>query len=106
MKKKRWKFSGVISASFSLSRAAQRLLGSQGAHGYDPADHPDMHGIWFAVGRGIPAGRVVASASVVDVAPSAARLLHLAPPRHSEGRVLEVFAGRADASLQSPEARP
>ena len=74
-----------------------------GAHGYDPHKFPEMHGIWYAKGRGISPGQVVPPARVVDVAPSAARLLDILPPRHSEGRRIAAFSGEADARIQDRE---
>ena len=79
--------------TFRESSLAARALGSvtrslglhQGAHGYRP-EHPDMAGIFFALGRGVPAGGRLGSVRMIDVAPSVARLLAIDPPRDSEGR--------------------
>jgi hypothetical protein len=69
-------------ARFRLSR----LLGSgQGVHGHDPAAHPEMHGVFLAVGRGVPAGLRPGRVRAVDVAPTVARLLGIEPPRDAEG---------------------
>lgn len=59
--------------------------GDLGGHGYHPA-HPDMGGVFFAVGRGVPADLVVPEVHQVDLAPTVARLLGIDPPRQSEGR--------------------
>ena len=88
-------------------RGAARVLSwfgsTVGAHGYDPAQVPDMGGIWLAMGRGIAPAQLAPAASVLDVAASAARLLGIEPPRHSEGRVRDAFAGGADATLLRTE---
>ena len=78
---------------------------TRGAHGYDPHKFPDMHGIWYAIGRGISSAQVVPAAQVVDVAPSAARLLEIGAPRHSEGRSIDAFSGEAKAKLRELEDR-
>ena len=59
--------------------------GDFGGHGYDPS-LPDMAGVFFAMGRGVPRDLVVPEVHQVDVAPTVARLLGIEPPRQSEGR--------------------
>ena len=78
--------------------AALRRLrgGSRGAHGYDP-EHPDMGAIFFALGRGVPAGAKLGAIRVIDVAPTAAALLGIAPPEQSEGRALFQTDSNSDA---------
>jgi arylsulfatase A-like enzyme len=89
-----------------------RLFGrSRGAHGYDPARHPEMHGIFLALGRGVPKGARLPRVSAVDVAPTVARLLGIAPPGSSEGKPIaplgEALAGGAlTASEPSPRPPP
>ena len=66
-----------------------RTLGSafgwqRGMHGYSPED-PDMAGILFALGRGVPAGTKLGAVRMIDVAPTVARLLGIAAPASSEG---------------------
>lgn len=61
------------------------LGGGNGGHGYRP-DHPDMGGVFMAMGRGVPADLVLPVVHQVDVAPTVARLLGIEPPRQSEGR--------------------
>ena len=58
---------------------------SFGGHGYHPR-HPDMAGVFFALGRGVPGDLVLPEVHQVDVAATVARLLQMKPPRHSEGR--------------------
>jgi hypothetical protein len=41
-------------------------LRSFGGHGYDPR-HPDMGGIFFALGRGVPADLVLSEVQQVDL---------------------------------------
>lgn len=62
----------------------------QGGHGYDPR-RPDMQGIFFALGRGVHAGTQLGEVSALDVAPTVAALLGIAPPREAEGRALSAF---------------
>jgi predicted AlkP superfamily pyrophosphatase or phosphodiesterase len=58
---------------------------SFGGHGYDPR-HPDMGGVFLALGRGVPKDLVLPEVHQVDLAPTVARLLRMEPPRQSEGR--------------------
>ena len=78
--------------------AAFRSLrgGSRGAHGYDP-EHPDMGAIFFALGRGVPAGAKLGPIRVIDVAPTAAALLGMEPPEQSEGLALFQTDSNSDA---------
>ena len=63
-----------------------RLFGrSLGAHGYDPAHVPEMHGIFVALGRGVPKGARLPRVRAIDVAPTVARLLGIEAPAQSEG---------------------
>jgi Type I phosphodiesterase / nucleotide pyrophosphatase len=66
--------------------------GALGAHGYDPARHPDMRGIFVALGRGVPKGARLPRVRAIDVAPTVARLLGIAPPAQSEGRPIAGIA--------------
>jgi predicted AlkP superfamily pyrophosphatase or phosphodiesterase len=71
-----------------LRRPAEALLpGPRGMHGYDPA-HADMGAAFLALGRAVPPGAVLGPIHAVDVAPTIAALLGIAPPQHSEGRPL------------------
>jgi len=66
-------------------RSIRRLLGQRtGSHGYAP-DHPDMAGVFLALGRGVRAGTRLGVVRQVDVAATATRLLGIDPPRDSEG---------------------
>lgn len=60
---------------------------SFGGHGYDPRLR-EMGGVFLAMGRGVPAGLVLAEVHQVDVAPTVARLLGMEPPQQSEGRAV------------------
>jgi predicted AlkP superfamily pyrophosphatase or phosphodiesterase len=72
---------------FSASRG---MLGSalarepRGAHGYS-GDLPEMGAIFFALGRGAPAGKDLGVIRSLDVAPTVAALLGIEPPRDSIG---------------------
>ncbi|MDX1383614.1 MAG: ectonucleotide pyrophosphatase/phosphodiesterase [Thermoanaerobaculia bacterium] len=65
--------------------ASTRLRAS---HGYDPA-LPEMHGILYAWGSGIAAGREVAEVSIVDIHPTVAHLLGIAPGSPVDGEVAD-----------------
>jgi predicted AlkP superfamily pyrophosphatase or phosphodiesterase len=84
---------GGGSTLLDLRFALGSLLGrTQGAHGYDPARHPEMRGIFLAAGRGVPAGVRSGDVRALDVAPTAARLLGIEPPRGCEGAPIGAIA--------------
>jgi predicted AlkP superfamily pyrophosphatase or phosphodiesterase len=56
-----------------------------GAHGYDPGAHPELAGIFLAVGRGVGAAVVLPPVQAIDVAPTVSYLLGIDPPTHAEG---------------------
>src|SRR5690606_8840192 len=58
---------------------------SFGGHGYDPR-HPDIAGVFLAMGRGVPAELVLPEVHPVAVGRTVARLLGIEPPRQSEGK--------------------
>ena len=60
---------------------------ARGAHGY-PAELDSMASIFYALGRGVGAGRLLGPVRAVDLAPSVAALLGIEPPLASEGRSL------------------
>lgn len=65
-----------------------RLRGWQlGLHGFAP-DHPDMGGIFLALGRGVNAGVRLGDVHTIDVAPTIAALLGINPPAGAEGKDL------------------
>jgi predicted AlkP superfamily pyrophosphatase or phosphodiesterase len=66
--------------------ALSRLFGGAfGAHGYDPARHPEMRAIFLALGRGVPPGARLPPVRALDVAPTVAALLGIGAPAQSEG---------------------
>ena len=67
-----------------LANVAAWFGGPPGVHGYDP-ELPEMHGIFLALGRGVPVGGRLGTVQAVDVAPTVADLLGMAPPADSEG---------------------
>jgi predicted AlkP superfamily pyrophosphatase or phosphodiesterase len=86
-------------------RAARRLVGgSSGQHGYPP-DHPDMHAVLFALGRGVPRGLELGPVRAIDVAPTVTHLLGIDPPRDAEGRPIAGIGSRP-ARAPSPAAAP
>lgn len=68
-------------------RATGLLDGERGMHGFDPS-LPDMGGIFFARGRGVPPGQRIDPVRAVDVAPTVAALLGIDPPAQAEGTPL------------------
>ncbi len=56
-----------------------------GMHGYDPK-LPDMGGVFYAMGRGVPADLALDDVRQVDVAATVATLLSVEPPAQSEGQ--------------------
>jgi arylsulfatase A-like enzyme len=95
---------GGGSLMLDLRFALGDLFGrTTGAHGYDPARTPDMNGVFLASGRGAPAGRRLPPVRALDVAPTAARLLGLAPPRGCEGTALEAIGAEAPPAPPAAE---
>lgn len=80
----------------TLARVASGIGLAKGAHGYDPK-RGDMGGIFFAKGRGVRPGARLGVVSALDVAPTAAKLLAIEPPRHSEGRAIDLLAPETEA---------
>jgi predicted AlkP superfamily pyrophosphatase or phosphodiesterase len=82
---------GVAERSVAL---ATGVLGWQrGMHGHDPA-HPDMGGVFFAVGYGVPRGERIGPVRAIDVAPTVAALLGIEPPRDAEGQPITFARAR------------
>ncbi|MEJ2400345.1 MAG: ectonucleotide pyrophosphatase/phosphodiesterase [Xanthomonadales bacterium] len=69
---------GVI----STGKQAHRMTAAD--HGWPP-DAPDMHGILYATGPRIPAGRTTGPVHVTDIQPLLIELLGLAPPGPGDG---------------------
>ncbi len=59
----------------------------RGQHGFTP-DHRDMHAIFYAMGRGVPAGLRPERVHAIDLAATVCGLLGIEPPRDSEGRAV------------------
>jgi hypothetical protein len=68
-------------------RGSLQVSGSGGQHGYLPS-HPRMPTGFIAAGAGVQAGVTLERMRLIDVAPTAARLLGIEVPP-VEGRVLE-----------------
>lgn len=78
-----WFWSDIFSPDFG---------GLKASHGYDPA-LPEMHGVFYAWGAGIAAGREVARVEMIDVHPTVMSLLGLQPGDAVDGKVAsEVLA--------------
>jgi len=77
----------------SAASFAGGLLGwKRGMHGFDPS-LPDMGGIFFALGRGVPHGARIGPVRAIDVAPTVAELLGIAPPADAEGEPIRFADG-------------
>ncbi len=75
-----------------------------GAHGYDPA-LPALHGVLLALGRGVAPGARLPVQVQVDVAPTVAHLLGIAPPRDAVGRpILALSPARVPARAPAAPA--
>ena len=59
-----------------------------GVHGHDPSEARAVHGIFFALGRGVPHAKTLGEVCALDVAATASALLGINAPQHSEGRAL------------------
>ena len=79
-------------AASGSARIRAATSSARGGHGY-AADHPDMGGVFLAIGRGVPAGRELPAVSALDVAPTVARLLAMQPPLNSEGAPIPGIGG-------------
>ncbi len=87
----------------------QRMTGSgtPGAHGYDPARFPDMHGVLLAMGRGVDPGTRFGRPHATDLAATVAALLGIAPPASSEGTPMPGLGRpRVAAPIAPPGAAP
>jgi len=68
-----------------------------GGHGYPP-DRPGMHGIFYAWGSGIAAGRAVEKVRAIDIHPTVAHLLGIEPGHPVDGQI--------ERALLAEEATP
>lgn len=76
---------GAFFASFA--RKGDRAM-PKGMHGYPPEEVPEMAGILYAEGPGVPAGLHPNDARVVDVAPTVCALLGIPAPPRADGASL------------------
>lgn len=103
-----WMSDGYMTQIATVDRALGRLLAAlpadtayvlQSDHGGHERNHgtelpEDMIIPWLAAGPGIRAGHTIATpVSLLDTAPTLARLLELAPHREWEGRCVEEIFG-------------
>jgi alkaline phosphatase D len=62
-------------------------------HGFDPTAVPQMHGIFYAWGAGVAKGRQIPRLDMIDVHPTAMKLLGLEPGKPVDGHpVAALFA--------------
>ena len=80
---------------------ARLFGGALGAHGYDPTRYAEMHGIFVALGRGVPKGARLPRVRAIDVAPTLARLLGIEAPAQSEGKAIAALS-----PASAPPPRP
>ncbi|MCB1686007.1 MAG: ectonucleotide pyrophosphatase/phosphodiesterase [Pseudomonadales bacterium] len=80
-----WTLSRPAGWAGVLWSAAYALGWDYGGHGYD-AQLPDMAGIFFAMGRGVPADLTLDEVRQIDLAATVSRLLNIEPPASSEGQ--------------------
>jgi len=77
-----------VNAGEQVLLGLARLFGrGAGMHGYRP-EHPDMGGVFLALGRGVAPGTRLGSVRAIDVAPSVAALLRIEAPAQAEGRAV------------------
>ena len=62
-----------------------------GSHGFDP-NMPEMGATMLAIGRGVPPGKRIGVVRMIDVAPTAAKLLGIEPPRQSIGTAIPAIS--------------
>ena len=74
-------------AFFSSFHGKEDRQISLGIHGYEP-DDPDMRGIFYAEGPGVPAGKRLNAVRGIDVVPTICALLNIPPPPHADGKNL------------------
>ncbi|HEX7240504.1 MAG TPA: ectonucleotide pyrophosphatase/phosphodiesterase [Longimicrobiaceae bacterium] len=75
----------VMDEHWQISRAARMPRSPGGTHGWDP-ELPSMHGIFLAMGPGIPAGTRVPAFRNVEIYPFMAEVLGLRPAAGIAGR--------------------
>lgn len=80
----------LTSARGGLARVLGGAGGPRGMHGYDVASVPEMAGVFLALGRGAGRGAALGDVRSIDVAPTVAALLGIAPPAASEGRAIAL----------------
>jgi arylsulfatase A-like enzyme len=76
----------------SLVALGRLAGGSRGMHGFSP-EHSDMHGIFYAMGRGVPAGARPERVHVTELAATVSRVLGIEPPRDAEGKPVPGIGG-------------
>jgi arylsulfatase A-like enzyme len=75
----------IVDGSRALAAPSAKLgLGLRGAHGHRP-EHPEMAGIFFALGREVAPGARLATVRAVDVAPTVLALLGQPVPEWMAG---------------------
>ena len=84
----------TFAAGNLLAKTGDLLGRRRGVHGYAP-EHPDMAGIFLALGRGVPAGARPEAVAMIDVAPTVAVLLGIDPPQNAEGHPIAAIGGSA-----------
>jgi hypothetical protein len=78
---------GYIGMDTASGPLVQEMKHPLGAHGFAPT-RTDMQAVFIAAGPGFPRHQRVGMASLIDIAPTVARLLSISPPAQSRGKSL------------------
>lgn len=91
---------------FDLWRRVSSLWGGEvGMHGWDPETTPEMRGIFFALGRGVPRGAKLGRVRGRDVAATVAHLLGIEPPAQNEGVPIAGIGAPSDVETAAAPGR-
>jgi predicted AlkP superfamily pyrophosphatase or phosphodiesterase len=90
-------FQAGMLRSAGIYAAGLLLDWKPGMHGY-ATDHPDMGAILLAMGRGVPKGVRIGPVDNIQVAPTIAKLLGIAPPAQAEGSAIPEITAQGTLS--------
>jgi predicted AlkP superfamily pyrophosphatase or phosphodiesterase len=77
-----------------------------GQHGFLPDGGPEGFAAFAAAGPHIQEGVVVSPVTAIDLAPTAAAILGIAPPAQSEGRILPILHEPSSVTHATLDAQP
>jgi len=75
------------------------LGGLKASHGYDPAI-PEMHGVFYAWGAGVAAGKEIPQLNIIDVHPTVMSLLGLQPGQPVDGKVVDAVKSAPNEAVK------